>query len=221
MEVVTQVSAIRRYSLPLFLTRPRKYAAGVALFGYAIVLYLLSNHYPLFPPQMLVRTPLDVAVPFLPNTVWLYMSEWLFFTAIYVVSEDMDNLNKYIYSFFTLPTVSCLIFWAFPTTYPRELFPLPADLNSLTYFAFNHLRHTDTPANCCPSLHVSGVYLSALIYLDEQRKYFPVFLLWATASAFSTLTTKQHYFIDVVCGFLLAIVIYGVFHRWASYRKVV
>jgi membrane-associated phospholipid phosphatase len=114
--------------------------------------------------------------------------------------------------------VSVLIFFIWPTVYPREQFPLPQDLNALTYYVFNYLRHADAPTNCCPSLHVSSVYLTSFLYLDEQRGKFPFFFGWGTLIALSTLTTKQHYLIDVVAGLMMAIVVWWIFYRVMSYR---
>jgi len=206
-------------SLPIFMTPENKYPVGFALSIIATALYLYSNHFHLYPPQFLPMYWIDTVVPFLPHTVWIYVSEYIFFVAVYLTCRDMVNLNKYFYSFLTLQTLSVLIFWIWPTTYPRDLFPLPNDLDRLTYLVFSCLRMTDTPANCCPSLHVSSVYLSAFIFLDDQRKKFPFFFIWGTLVALSTLTTKQHYFIDVVSGFLMALVTYWIFHRYVSYRR--
>jgi membrane-associated phospholipid phosphatase len=209
------------WSLPLFMTKENKYVTGVVLAFVAVALYLPANHIHIFPPQELPRGWIDMMVPFMPYTVWIYLSEYLFFIAVYMTCKNMTNLNKYFYSFLTLQSVSVLIFWVWPTTYPRDLFPLPDDLGRVTYYLFNTLRMTDTPANCCPSLHVSSVYLSAFIFLNEQRKKFPFFFLWATAVAVSTLTTKQHYVVDVIMGFIMAIATHWIFHKYVTYRPAV
>ena len=190
------------------------------MFGLAIALYLLANHFHLSSPQLLPMSWVDERVPFLPNTVWIYISEYIFFTVVYLVSRDMANLNKYLYSFLTLQIVSVLIFWAWPTTFPRDQYPLPADLNFLTAFAFNTLRQADSPASCCPSLHVSSVFLSCYVFLHEQREKFPLFLFWGILIAASTLTTKQHYLIDVFAGLGMSGLAYFTFHRWISYKPM-
>jgi membrane-associated phospholipid phosphatase len=203
------------------MTPENKNLTGAVMFAIASLLYIISNRYQFSAPRLLPMSSIDLAIPFVPETVWIYLSEYVFFIAVYVNCKDMANANKYIYSFFALQFVSVLIFVLWPTTFPRDLYPLPADLDALTYFAFHTLRQSDTPANCLPSLHVSSVYLSAYIFLDDQRKKFPLFLVWGTLIALSTLPTKQHYLVDIVAGFAMSIVFYWIFHRWIPYRSVV
>lgn len=214
--------SLARLSLPLFLTRANKNSMGISLAIFAVALYLPSNHLHFFTPKMLPYSYFDQIVPFWPHSVWMYLSEYAFFIAVYVTCKNLINLNKFFYSFIVLQSLSVLIFLVWPTTYPRELFPLPESLDSLTYFVFHALRETDTPANCCPSLHVSSVFLSAFVIYDdhERKKWFPFFLMWGIAIAFSTLTTKQHYWIDLFTGILMAMAIFWIFHRTMNYHSV-
>ncbi len=217
----TRILETTNITLPLFLTMRNKNLAGAITLITACVLYSLANHYPVFVPQQLPMSWIDQAVPFMPETIWIYISEYVFFFAVWFTCRDMENLNKYLYSFFSLWFVSVMIFTLWPTTYPRDLFPLTSDMNPLSHLAFTILRKADAPTNCCPSLHVSSVFLSSFIFLDEQKKKFPFFFCWAAAVAVSTLTTKQHYFVDVVVGFIMAVAVYWIFHRLVGYRSVV
>lgn len=203
--------------LPLILTASNKATVGIVAFVIAMGMYLTTNHFFLFSPKLLPLTWVDQRVPFVPGTIWVYNSEWLLLLTLYAKAKDIDNLNKFLYSIFTLVAASCLVFLFWPTIYPRELFPLPAGLDPLTSGLFELLRRTDTPANCCPSLHVSAVYLSAFLFLDEKEGLFPLFFAWATAISLSTLTTKQHYVADVVSGLALAVLFYWFFHRKVRY----
>lgn len=214
-------TVFERRALPLFLTAKNKYPVSIVVGIVATAMYLTSNHIHLFEPQLLPMSWMDRAVPFVPETVWIYVTEFFLFFGTYILSRDLRNANKYLYSFLALQTTSVFIFVMWPTTYPRDLFPLTDDLDSLTYALFSHLRVTDSPANCAPSLHVSSCYLSSFVFLDEQRKKFPIFFGWATLIAISTLTTKQHYIVDVLLGFLFAVTFYWIFHRWVPYRSVV
>jgi membrane-associated phospholipid phosphatase len=209
-----------RLKLPLFMVPRLKYPAGAVLFTVASFMYYYTNHHPLFIPRELPMLSLDRTIPFVPATVLIYVSEYFFFTTVYLVVRDMENLNKYLYSFFFTQAFSCFIFLLWPTIYPRDLYPIPADTNSVVATVFQMLRTGDAATNCFPSLHVSTVYLSAYIFLDEQREKLPFFLTWATFIALSTLPTKQHYVVDITAGFALSVVAYLVFHRWMPYRKV-
>jgi membrane-associated phospholipid phosphatase len=206
--------------LPLFMVPRLKYPVGAVLFIIAAIMYYITNHHPIFPPRELPLTALDRLIPFTPWTVLIYVSEYFFFTTVYLVVRDMENLNKYIYSFFATQTFSCLIFFFWPTIFPRDLYPIPEDTSFIVRSVFGMLRSGDAATNCFPSLHVSTVYLSAYIFRDEQREKFPFFFIWATLIALSTLPTKQHYFVDIAAGWALSVFSYWFFHRWVSYRKV-
>lgn len=207
------------WTLPLFIHSSNKYLMGFCLTVLAAFLYLSTNHIHLFAPQLLPMTWIDRATPFIPQTVFIYLSEYLLFFMVFLFCRERENMNRYAYAFLSLQTTSVVIFTFWPTTYPRELFPLPQDLDQLTWLVFGSLRDTDTPASCCPSLHVSSVYLSSFMFLSEQRRKFPFFFLWATAIAVTTLTTKQHYLVDVVTGFLMSVIFYWIFKNLVTYRE--
>src|SRR3989338_3491259 len=119
LNVNTALALESDWSLPIFLTRRNKYRAGLIAAFVATVLYLTSNHFHLIQPILLPMTWIDRTVPFLPNTVWIYTSEYIFFATVYILTRDMVNTNKYLYSFLALQAVSVTIFWVWPTTYPR------------------------------------------------------------------------------------------------------
>lgn len=207
-------------TLPLFLTRRWKYPVGAAAFLLMFCMYHFTNHHPVFTPRELPMLAIDRVIPFIPWTVLIYVSEYIFFTVVYIVCKDMKNLNKYLYSFFCTQAFSCLIFFFWPTVFPRGLFPVPSDVHPVIGSVWTWLRENDAATNCFPSLHVSTVYLSTYIFRDEQREKFPFFLIWGTLIAFSTLPTKQHYFVDILAGWLLSVFAYWLFHRKIQYRPV-
>lgn len=209
-----------RFALPLFMSEGKRIPIGVALWIVATCLYMLPNHFPALEPVQLPLWAIDRRIPFLPHLVWVYVSEYLFFIVIYLSVREMRNLSRFIYGFLSLQVFSVIIFWLLPTTYPRDLFPLPANLDPVTHAVFTLLRKADAPTNCCPSLHVSSVYLSALIFLHEQRKKLPFYLGWATAISLSTLATKQHYLVDVLAGMALALIFYWIFNHRIRYREI-
>ena len=208
-----------RLTLPIFVTAENKSIVGAFGLLLGAVLYLGSNHFHFLEPRLLPMFWIDRTVPFVANTVWIYVSEYIYFITVYWLCRDWENASRLFCSFFTLQVLSVLIFCLWPTTYPRGDFPLPADLNLLTKMLFTTLRQTDTPASCCPSLHVSSVYLCSFVFLREQRSKFKWIFLWSTLIALSTLTTKQHYGIDVVAGLGMAILVYWFFQTQVDFRS--
>lgn len=210
---------LHQRALPLFINEKNKIPYFIVLYILAASMYLTSNHYQIFTPQYLPMTWIDRAIPLVPSTLWVYMSEYLYFIFVYFSVKNIVTVNKFVYAFMAQQLFAVTIFWIWPTTFPREMYPIPEDVGQLTYQAFDWLRTNDTPANCCPSSHVSGVYISSFIFLREKNWKFPFFFTWATLVAVSTLTTKQHYLVDVVAGFLVAVVFYLIFFRLAAYRQ--
>jgi membrane-associated phospholipid phosphatase len=216
---VSRDGHLKRWALPIFMTKSNKLKVGLLLWVLAAALYIPANHYHFFIPKLLPFTQVDRIIPFWPHSVWIYISEYIYFVTVFLTCSNLLNLNKYFFSFTAQQLFSVFIFWVWPTTFPRELFPLPENLDRLTQFAFSTLRSADTPANCCPSLHVSSVLLTSfIVFDDDQRDKAPLFLIWGIAISLSTLTTKQHYVVDVITGFLLALVTYWVFHKVISYQ---
>ena len=217
--VLASTKKLGQWTLPLFLTPQNKYKMALVCTVIVSLVYLVPNHLPIYEPATLRFSWIDHAVPFVPNTFWIYMSEFLMYIVAYTLAKDLRNANQFIYAFIGLFSICSVIFLFFPTTFPRQDYPLPESLNTFTYKSFYFFRLLDRPTNCLPSLHVASTYLTSFIFLNEQKEKFKYFFIWATLIAISTLTTKQHYFIDVVAGFFTAIVIYFIFYRLVPYRS--
>lgn len=206
--------------LPLFLNKKNKALTGWIVALSATLFYLSSNHLHVFEPTSLPITAIEQAIPFVPLTVWIYVSEYWAIVLLYAMAKDDTNANRFVYAYTSLQVVSFVIFMLWPTTYPRAEFPLPPEVDAATRSVLTFLRQIDTPANCCPSLHVGSIYLASFLFLGERRRIFPLVFAGATAIALSTLTTKQHYLIDVAGGILMAVVLHWFFHRVVAYRPV-
>ena len=207
--------------LPLFVTRRNKYIAGAIMYAVGYACYYLTNHHNFSEPRQLPMTWVDLNTPFLPLSVLIYISEYFYFAFVYILLRHHDNINKYLYSFFFLQVVSCGIFAVYPTIYPRENFPVPADTPAWLSSIWVWLRHQDAATNCFPSLHVSSVYLSSFAFItDKSMKKFRIFFTWSTLIALSTLTTKQHYVADIISGLIFAMGFYYWFHHKQVYQRV-
>ncbi len=200
--VISIASLIKRVTLWLL-------CMAVILFCYGIgKLELLAT------PHQLPLLALDRAIPFLPWTVLLYgTATWACLIAWLLVPNRRDAGR--LLAAVTISAVVCMLcFVAFPTTFPRELYPTPAgDAYWLRELA--ELRESDSPTNCLPSLHVALAWSIGLTAASWMRRAWAraIPIAWASLVTVTTLTTKQHYLVDIPPGFLV-----GLFAWWSARR---
>jgi membrane-associated phospholipid phosphatase len=155
-------------------------------------------------PVYLPFTDLDRALPLLPWTLLIYVSDYLFILLVLLSLKKAEDFSTAFYRMIVGIALSFVIFLFFPTVYPRPL--LPAD--PLWGETFLYLHFLDQPTNCFPSLHVSITLIAAASMQPSSRVLRSLGWIWALAICLSTLTTKQHYAWDVLGGALIA---------WASF----
>jgi membrane-associated phospholipid phosphatase len=158
----------------------------------------------------------DEGTPFLPATVWIYFSDYLLVSSAFLVSEGWDEVKRFVRAYFVLLVIGAVIHLGWPTVFPREVFPVPGHGPSAR--ALVALREVDLATSCLPSMHVAGSYLAAFSLWNRRRSLFGGFVLWASAVALSTLTTKQHYLVDVVTGLGLAAILGAAFFWIPEFR---
>lgn len=176
-----------------------------------IVVYFAGNHFPSSEPRLLHSTFIDDAVPFLPLTAIVYVSAYAQAIAAFLTLKRFIDLQHFLEIFTVTVVVAGFMHWAFPTRFPRELFPL--DANDPSTLLLRMVRAVDTPASCFPSLHVGLAFACAFAIRQPRPKLWWVFFGWSVAIAVSTLTTKQHYLVDVAGGLVLAVVCVAVVER--------
>lgn len=181
------------------------------------VFYFSANHWPRSEPQLLPLSAIDEAMPFLPWTVFPYVSAYGLVFISFLSLRRAHLGRRFLQVLISCVIIAGAMHWAYPTRYPRERFPIPPDTDVLSASALSVVHFFDTPSSCLPSLHVATAVLSALLVWRENRRRFWLFSAWALMIAVATLSTKQHYLIDVVTGALLAIVVTAgvdLFNRW-------
>ena len=166
-------------------------------------------------PTVLPFWAIDRGTPLIPWTFWVYATIYLIYAAACLLLDDLRALRAFLTSYAIANVLSSVVFLAFPTTFPRDLFPVgvsqlsePVSSQALAWF-----RTVDRPTNCFPSMHVGCATLSALAFRRRQPRLFIVFAVWASAISVATMTTKQHYFIDVIGGATLGVASYWIAER--------
>ena len=112
-----------------------------------------------------------------------------------------------------------VIFVAFPVAFERP--PLPPQPWDLGAWVLSLVQGNDPPWNCLPSEHCAVALLAALATRESDRRVGAYALVTALLIGLSTLYTKQHYLVDVLAGYGIALIIYRALKRggaWAEPR---
>ena len=188
------------------------------VFGGALViaLYLLPSRLELRPAITLDRSFIDDWVPFLGWTIWVYLSEYpLMVLAIWLGTDDRER-SRLFYAFILAAVIALAIFILWPTAVARE----SPGSDGVTGLLWRWLYSVDTPANALPSLHVANTCLAATCLRRCGRAWQIVAPIWAALIVLSTLTTKQHYAIDIAGGVALAAFSYVAVRACVRFRDV-
>lgn len=204
-------------NLPLLVHPQNRLPMGLALLGWIILMYVLPNNFLIVPATEVPLTVVDHWVPLQPRGwAWVYISYYFYLISVYFFVRDERNLNQFYYSMSISAVIAALIFFLLPTSIDRSLYPL-LQVQSSSEWILWFIRKIDNSINCAPSMHIAMTTIAALTALSESRKPTVFMIIWALLIGYSTMATKQHYFIDVIGGFVFGVCTYGVFSRARFY----
>ena len=90
-------------------------------------------------------------------------------------------------------------------------------------FMMNYEISEYTRRDCFPSLHNGVIFLILLFAFKHQKRYAFLFLPFAIALFISTLYLRYHYFVDMIAGFLLAIIVFylgPILNNWWEKKRL-
>jgi membrane-associated phospholipid phosphatase len=166
-------------------------------------------HIRLVQPTPLHPTALDRAVPFLDWTIWIYYSYAVFLLLPFAVCRDEEDAARACYRLMTNSMLAGLIFLVWPTS---GVVQQPA-VGGTSGLLWSVLLTVDRPTNYFPSLHIANTCICAFAVGRERGAWRPVALVWALLIIVSTVTTKQHFVIDLPGGAALAACSVWLVHR--------
>lgn len=183
---------------------------GLGLTVVLVLCYFIPNHFVLFTPHSVVLTRFDALVPLSPEWVWFYVSYYPLLVAAYFLTTGHPAQRVYVRAMALAASIGFFIFLFFPTTIPRELYPWTGPYGRSADL-LEYVRRADKSVNCLPSMHVALSFISAsaisLVFGWRARAF--VWLLFI-GIVYSTMATKQHYFVDLVAGFALAVTVFAI-----------
>lgn len=187
---------MRRLRVPAI---PARHVGRCLLLGYGLfcLLYLGSHALRLGTPLALQRGAFDAAMPLLPWTIWLYLSQFVLLPLAVLKARDDADRSRLYYAALLATLIAAAVFLLFPTQLQRP--PLPQ--GGITGYAWQLLFASDIDGNCFPSLHAALAVLAGVALW--RRGWKATALLWPALIAAATLTTKQHVVWDTLAGMLL------------------
>lgn len=202
-----------RVSLPLIVDGNRKRFFWPAAF-YLYFSYTLTGSYAFFTPWHPPLTPVDAWMPFLPWTIWIYLSHVVVLFSAWWWMRQGEGCTRAFWAMLLCAVIATFWFFFFPTELPRrELGDIEA--GAFTTMAWAFLMSADNPTNSFPSMHVAEAVITTIGLARAHPHWGWIAPVWAIAIAVSTLTTEQHVFVDVLAGFALA-----AFCLWVTDRYV-
>ncbi|MBS3108167.1 phosphatase PAP2 family protein [Candidatus Woesearchaeota archaeon] len=149
----------------------------------------------------------ETSIPFIPEFVFIYLMVFLVIFVPFFFVRKMDFYFAMAKSYIFVIIVSCIIYLLYPAELPRYEYAM----DTFSGWALNLLYAFDMPHNLLPSMHVSMAFLSSFIVNSYSKKYGIFLIALSVLISISTLFIKQHYILDVVTGFILALIGYCVF----------
>ena len=146
-------------------------------------------------PKYIIHSPLDDSIPF---------NEWFVF--------------PYCSWFLLLAGVTALLWWYDTASYDKLCLSMFAGMTFCLIVYMVLPNGLDASVNVCPSIHCQSSACMALAFssstLTEKRPGLKVLAwVWAALICASTVFTKQHSIVDVMCGLAVAFVWVPVLYR--------
>jgi membrane-associated phospholipid phosphatase len=148
---------------------------------------------------LIIDNVIERAIPFLPWTIWVYFSFFVFIGSTVFRVED-----RLFWQFIFASSFAATIAWStvllFPISFDR---PDPALIDSELYrYIFTFVHEADPSHITFPSLHVAVTWICNFLLWNRPGRGWRIAL--GVAISLSTLFTKQHLVSDVIGGVALA-----------------
>lgn len=165
------------------------------------VAYFTLNHFPLFEARALPLTWIDRAMPFWLWTIWPYLVMISAPVALPLVIRQEAIFRQALWAYVPAVglTLACHGFW--PTRIDR---PNPSSDATFSTWAYRMMLELDTPHSCFPSGHVVGPMILCWAFWRDGWRSGPWLLALFALLSLTIMTTKQHYFWDLLAGYLVA-----------------
>lgn len=192
-----------------------RFSAGVE--RTALLAIVLAVYAAYFPISLMTREQqghspalwIDHATPLSPSWIFVYALVFLAGLLPIFVVADRRLFRRVALAYFVFEIVSYALFFIYPVH--MTLRPETVASDSFVMWGLRLCYFVDVPSNCFPSMHVGMAILAGLCCWPVDRAIATAGLVVAFAIAASTMLVKQHFLLDVLGGFALAVAMYFIF----------
>jgi hypothetical protein len=196
-----------------------KFVGSIAFAGLFFTGYFALLKHPAHAVTTMPILGIDEAIPFQPQTIWVYVSLWFYLELAPCLLETKREIVSYGVALTVMALCAFAIFYFWPTRVPAF------DVDWSEYAMFSWLKQTDAAGNACPSLHVAfAVFTGRWVdFLFKRLRAGAVLHVlnwtWSLAIIYSTIATRQHVAIDVLAGAALGAIIAALHLNWLTARE--
>ncbi len=162
------------------------------IFFFTLLLYIPLNRQ---IPRYRLRLRLDEHIPLIPWTVWIYVSYYFLVPISIFLLWPTNLFLPFLISQIAVTVISSAIWKLFPNGVVR---PKITDATTYHHSILKLIYRHDNDSNGLPSGHVGHTFISCYFLSIAFPQLWIIFFLILIAISFSTLTTKQHYYLDMV-----------------------
>jgi membrane-associated phospholipid phosphatase len=177
--------------------------------------YYGLQHVHFFPETAMPAGIVDHSIPFVPNTVWLYLSLYLLMPIAPLLMQRREELMRYTVGMAGATLLATIVFIFWPTICLRPALPNPSG-------AYQLLVAIDRPFHAFPSLHACFAVYSVLCARVAGFTLWLRLVLWTWTALidYGALATKQHVFIDLIAGGILGALAFYAAFRWQRITSI-
>ncbi len=167
--------------------------------------YFLINRITAAWPARDLSTFVDRWVGFQPAWELVYASIYVYMFIPVVYLREPQLFRRAVLGFCLIQLSCFVIFLVWPVGIDR---PSPADpQHQFLHWGVTLNYALDQPRNLFPSLHLANAFMVSLLLCRVDRRVGLPALIWAGLIGYSTLAVKHHFFLDVVAGISLALIV--------------
>lgn len=161
--------------------------------------YITLQHFHFFEATVMPLTLVDRSLPFLPSTVWAYLSIYALMPIGPFLMDNRAQIFRYARGVIAIGGIATVLFFFWPTICPRPSGPNGDSL-------YRALISIDQPFHAFPSLHAAFAVYSCLCVMDVGRatgwsqNCEIIFITWTAVILLATLLTRQHVVVDIIAG---------------------